>query len=212
MLEPEILQEARLDYEAVLNSELLLPRLGIDESGKGVFFGPLCVADVYVNEKVVNARQDAGIRDSKNISSDQKIGELAELIRETPSCVTSVVPIGNEAYNRLYAKMKRVNTLFGIGSCAGDRKSDGLEALHESAAAGSGVGGCAGRKFIDGLRMFDIESSVKPIAIRIARIRIQCARPRRLPASAAQPLQAVCTPPQRHRELLEPSQAPPASI
>ena len=90
VLEPEILQEARLGYEAVLNPELLLPRLGIDESGKGDFFGPLCVAGVYVNEKVVNAWQDVGIRDSKNISSDKKIGELAELIRETPGCVTSV--------------------------------------------------------------------------------------------------------------------------
>ena len=115
VLEPEILQEARLGYEAVLNPELLLPRLGIDESGKGDFFGPLCVAGVYVNEKVVNAWKDAGVRDSKNISSDKKIGELAELIRETPGCVSSVVPIGNEAYNRLYAKMKSVNTLLAWG-------------------------------------------------------------------------------------------------
>src|ERR1700704_4234078 len=55
VLEPEILKEAKLGYEAVLNPEILLPRLGIDESGKGDFFGPLCVAGVYVNEKVVNA-------------------------------------------------------------------------------------------------------------------------------------------------------------
>src|SRR5579872_3084163 len=33
VLEPEILKEARVGYEAVLNSELLLPRLGVDESG-----------------------------------------------------------------------------------------------------------------------------------------------------------------------------------
>ncbi len=115
VLEPEILQEARLGYEALLNPELILPRLGIDESGKGDFFGPLCVAGVYVNEKVVNAWTDAGVRDSKNISSDKKIGELAELIRETPGCVTSVVPIGNEAYNRLYTKMRSVNTLLAWG-------------------------------------------------------------------------------------------------
>ena len=87
----------------------------MDESGKGDFFGPLCVAGVYVNEAVVRAWQDAGVRDSKNISSDKKIGELAKLIRETPGCVTSVVPIGNEAYNRLYAKMRSVNTLLAWG-------------------------------------------------------------------------------------------------
>ncbi len=115
VLEPEILQEARLGYESLLNPELILPRLGIDESGKGDFFGPLCVAGVYVNEKVVKAWTDAGVRDSKNISSDKKIAELAELIRETPGCVTSVVPIGNEAYNRLYTKMRSVNTLLAWG-------------------------------------------------------------------------------------------------
>jgi ribonuclease HIII len=115
VLEPEILKQARLGYEAVLDPDLLLPRLGVDESGKGDFFGPLCVAGAYVNEAVVTAWQDAGIRDSKNISSDRKIAELAKLIRETPGCVTTVVPIGNEAYNRLYAKMRSVNAILAWG-------------------------------------------------------------------------------------------------
>jgi ribonuclease HIII len=114
-LEPEILKQARLGYETVLNPDLLLPRLGVDESGKGDFFGPLCVAGVYVNGSVVKAWQDAGVRDSKNISSDKRISDLADLIRKTPACVASVVPIGNEAYNRLYAKMRSVNTLLAWG-------------------------------------------------------------------------------------------------
>src|SRR6188474_1586946 len=105
VLEPEILKEVKLGYEAVLNPDLLLARFGVDESGKGDFFGPLCVAGVYVNESVVKAWQDAGIKDSKNISSDKRMAELAKVIRETPGCVTSVVPIGNEAYNRLYKTM-----------------------------------------------------------------------------------------------------------
>jgi ribonuclease HIII len=115
VLEPEILREARLGYEAVLNPELLMARLGVDESGKGDFFGPLCIAGVYVNEAVIKSWEDAGIRDSKNISSDKKIKELAELIVDTPGCVTSVVPIGNEAYNRLYLKMRSVNTVLAWG-------------------------------------------------------------------------------------------------
>ncbi len=115
VLEPEILQEARLGYEAVLNPDLLLPRLGVDESGKGDFFGPLCIAGVYVNETIVRSWQDAGIRDSKHISSDRKIADLAEVIRGTAGCVSSVVPIGNEAYNRLYAKMRNVNSLLAWG-------------------------------------------------------------------------------------------------
>ena len=115
VLEPEVLMEARLGYEAVLNPDLLLPRIGVDESGKGDFFGPLCVAGVYVNATVVKSWQDKGVRDSKNISSDKKISELAELIRTTPGCVTTVVPIGNEAYNRLHAKMRSVNAVLAWG-------------------------------------------------------------------------------------------------
>jgi ribonuclease HIII len=115
LLEPEILKQAKLGYETVLNPDLLLPRIGVDESGKGDFFGPLCIAGVYVNESVIKAWADLGVRDSKNISSDKKISELAEKIRKTPGCVTTVVPIGNEAYNRLYAKMKSVNTLLAWG-------------------------------------------------------------------------------------------------
>lgn len=115
VLEPEILKAARLGYEAVLNPDLLLPRLGVDESGKGDFFGPLCIAGAYVNESVAKAWADVGIRDSKNISSDKRIKDLAELIRKTPGCVTTVVPIGNEAYNRLYAKMQGVNSILAWG-------------------------------------------------------------------------------------------------
>ena len=50
VLEPQILQEVKLGYETVLNPELLAPRIGVDESGKGDFFGPLCIAGVYLNE------------------------------------------------------------------------------------------------------------------------------------------------------------------
>ena len=115
VLEPGILKQARLGYETVLNPELLLPRLGVDESGKGDFFGPLCVAGVYVNESVVKAWENSGVRDSKDISSDSKIAELTKLIRDTPGCVTSVVPIGNEACNRLYRRMKSVNAILAWG-------------------------------------------------------------------------------------------------
>ncbi len=115
VLEPQILQEVKLGYEEVLNPDLLLPRFGVDESGKGDFFGPMCVAGVYVNADIVKQWKDSGIRDSKHIGSDRKIAEFAELIRQTPGCVHSVVPIGNDAYNRLYTKMRSVNTLLAWG-------------------------------------------------------------------------------------------------
>lgn len=115
VLEPLILKEAKLGYETALNPELLAPRIGVDESGKGDFFGPLCVAGVYVNADILTAWKTAGIRDSKAIGSDKKIGDLAKVIRGTPGCVYAVVPIGNEAYNRLYAKMGSVNSMLAWG-------------------------------------------------------------------------------------------------
>lgn len=115
VLEPLILQEARSGYETVLNPELLDPRIGVDESGKGDFFGPLTVAGVYVNAAVIEHWRSAGVRDSKAIGSDQRIADIAKIIRGTPGCVFTVVPIGNEAYNRLYDKMGSVNSILAWG-------------------------------------------------------------------------------------------------
>ncbi len=115
VLEPLILKQAKVGYEELLNPEILAPRLGIDESGKGDFFGPLCVAGVYVNAQVIEMWKEHGVRDSKAISSDRKILDLADIILETPGCVTSVVAMGNESYNRLYEKFKSVNRLLAWG-------------------------------------------------------------------------------------------------
>ncbi|HIG27197.1 MAG TPA: ribonuclease HIII [Verrucomicrobiales bacterium] len=114
-LEPEILKEATLGYEDVLTPLDGTARLGIDESGKGDFFGPMCIAGVYANESVIKQFIDAGIKDSKKISSDRKMAELAERIRSIRGCVYQVVPIGNEAYNRLYLQMKSVNGILAWG-------------------------------------------------------------------------------------------------
>jgi ribonuclease HIII len=115
VLEPEVLRRAELGYEEVLKPELTLPRLGVDESGKGDLFGPLCVAGVYLNADMIGAWKQAGIRDSKSVSSDQRIARLAEVIRTTRGCVTTVVPIGNPAYNRLHVKLGSVNRILAWG-------------------------------------------------------------------------------------------------
>jgi ribonuclease HIII len=115
VLEPEILKEARLGYELELEPELKLARVGIDESGKGDLFGPLCVAAVYVNESVVRAWQGSGIRDSKRVGSDAAVRELARQVRSTPGCVWEVVVIGNAAYNRCWRAMGNVNRLLAWG-------------------------------------------------------------------------------------------------
>lgn len=115
VLEPQVLKRAVVGYEAVLNPDILLPRIGIDESGKGDLFGPLCVAGVYVNADLVGKWSEAGVRDSKAIGSDRRIKELAEVIRTTPGSVVEVVAIGNESYNRLHARMRTVNEILAWG-------------------------------------------------------------------------------------------------
>src|SRR5882762_2196786 len=48
-LEPEVLGEARLGYEEVNSPEMFAPHFGVDESGKGDFFGPLVIAGCYTD-------------------------------------------------------------------------------------------------------------------------------------------------------------------
>ena len=115
ILEPEILGAATLGYESTLDPSLLDARIGVDESGKGDFFGPLCIAAVYVNKSVLNAWKTVGIRDSKSVGSDAQIVHLNRAIRETPGCQVSVIAIGNEAYNRLHVRHGSVNTMLAWG-------------------------------------------------------------------------------------------------
>src|ERR1700687_1016273 len=63
-LEPKILGEAKLGYEEVHLPEMFEPHFGIDESGKGDFFGPLVIAGVYVDAPVTRKFLEAGIKDS----------------------------------------------------------------------------------------------------------------------------------------------------
>jgi len=80
-LEPEILGEAKLGYEEVHNREMFAPHFGIDESGKGDFFGPLVIAGVYVDRGITKKFMEAGIQDSKRIGSDKRIRDLAKIIK-----------------------------------------------------------------------------------------------------------------------------------
>jgi ribonuclease HIII len=114
VLEPEVLGEARLGYEEVHEPERYEPHFGIDESGKGDFFGPLVVAGVYVDGDIARTLRDAGIRDSKGIGSDAKIRELAGEIRKSGAPHERLV-IGPEKYNQLYARIGNLNRLLAWG-------------------------------------------------------------------------------------------------
>jgi ribonuclease HIII len=114
-LEPNILGEAKLGYEEVHSPEMFEPHFGVDESGKGDFFGPLVIAGVYVDRGIARKFKDAGIQDSKRIGSDARIRALAQIIRQTQGALVETVAIGPEKYNELYEKFGNLNSLLGWG-------------------------------------------------------------------------------------------------
>ena len=114
-LEPKILGEAKLGYEEVHLPEMFEPHFGVDESGKGDFFGPLVIAGVYVDHGIARKLLDAGVQDSKRIGSDARIRALAQLIRKTASGLIETVLIGPQKYNELYEKFGNLNKLLGWG-------------------------------------------------------------------------------------------------
>jgi ribonuclease HIII len=114
-LEPKVLGEAKLGYEEVHLPEMFEPHFGVDESGKGDFFGPLVISGVYVDRVIARNLLDAGVVDSKRISSDARIRALADIIRKTSQGLVEIVLIGPAKYNELYEKFGNLNLLLGWG-------------------------------------------------------------------------------------------------
>jgi len=86
--------------------------IGVDESGKGDYFGPLVIAAVCVDDETAGMLRTSGVRDSKTLS-DRTIADLAKDIGGL--CRTSVVAIGPARYNDLYGKFRNLNRLLGWG-------------------------------------------------------------------------------------------------
>ncbi|MDB6080396.1 MAG: ribonuclease [Akkermansiaceae bacterium] len=115
ILEPEVLGEAKLGYEEIADPEMFAPHFGIDESGKGDYFGPLVIAGVYTDAAITRQLMAAGVMDSKRISSAKKIRDVAARIRDTPGIVTAVVAIGPERYNEMHTSFGNLNRLLAWG-------------------------------------------------------------------------------------------------
>jgi ribonuclease HIII len=114
-LEPQVLGEARLGYEEIHDPQMFEPHFGIDESGKGDFFGPLVIAGVFTDAAIARKLIDAGVMDSKRVGSTARIRQLAAIIRATPGCTAEVVSIGPERYNEMYASFGNLNRLLAWG-------------------------------------------------------------------------------------------------
>lgn len=115
VLEPQILGEARLGYEAVHDPCAVEPHMGVDESGKGDFFGPLVIAAAYVDAELCEAMRAMDVKDSKRYTSEKRLLDVAGGLRRLLGRRFSIVTIGPSAYNRLYGRMRSVNTMLAWG-------------------------------------------------------------------------------------------------
>ncbi len=109
-LEPNILQT--FTYTHVDNTVDTTGRIGIDESGKGDFFGPLCVAGVYASGDEIVRLKEIGVKDSKTMT-EKKILSLAKKIRS--EFTYHIVKINPAKYNELYEKFNNLNSLLAWG-------------------------------------------------------------------------------------------------
>ena len=86
--------------------------IGIDESGKGDYFGPLVIAAVRVTADQKKSLESLGITDSKKLSA-HSISFLAKQIIKR--CQHTVLIMGNQSYNEVYAKYGNLNHMLAWG-------------------------------------------------------------------------------------------------
>lgn len=103
VIEPEVTGAAKLGYDEVLHPEWFESHAGLDESGKGDFFGPVVAATVIADKSAIEEWRKAGVQDSKKIS-EARIFELEKIIRNTPGAVVESFKLGMPKYNELMAK------------------------------------------------------------------------------------------------------------
>ena len=90
----------------------LTPRIGIDESGKGDFFGPLCVAGVFAEGNGIKRLQELRVKDSKKLT-DPQIAKIPDAIQK--EFQHEIIRISPLKYNALYPKFSNLNTFLAWG-------------------------------------------------------------------------------------------------
>ncbi|MFA5250201.1 MAG: ribonuclease HIII [Parachlamydiales bacterium] len=109
-LEPEILHDLAFTHpEIKLDPE---PRIGVDEAGKGDFFGPLCVVAVYSDKAGLDNLVKIGVQDSKKLSDSSIVKMAQRLKKET---VFSPLILYPKTYNDLYQRFQNLNRLLAWG-------------------------------------------------------------------------------------------------
>lgn len=112
-LEPEILKDFSYSHKETLSSPLdLTGKIGIDESGKGDFFGPLCIAGVFAEGNALVELKTLGVRDSKTLSNDAII-KIGKKIKS--NYAHHIIRLKPSTYNNLYSKFHNLNSLLAWG-------------------------------------------------------------------------------------------------
>jgi ribonuclease HIII len=111
-IEPEITLAAKLGYDDVLHPDWFESHAGLDESGKGDFFGPVIAATVIADKPHIEAWIKAGVKDSKKIAETQII-RLDQIIRESrgvvvETCYCHTMARYNELMGRSGANLNRL--------------------------------------------------------------------------------------------------------
>ncbi len=112
VIEPEITGAAKLGYDEVLHPDWFESHAGLDESGKGDFFGPVIAATVIADKSAIEEWRKAGAQDSKKMA-ESKILELDRLIRATKgaavaTCFCRTMTRYNELMGRAGANLNRL--------------------------------------------------------------------------------------------------------
>jgi ribonuclease HIII len=109
-LEPEVLEKFEYSYKEQNHDKK--GRIGVDEAGKGDFFGPLCVAAVFAEGTQIEKLAEWNVRDSKTVSDKMAHVLSKKIIDFVPH---AVIRIGPRRYNELYEQFKNLNTLLAWG-------------------------------------------------------------------------------------------------
>lgn len=88
-----------------------LPHIGMDESGKGDWFGPLVVGAVYVDEASAQQLHQAGVKDSKLVDSSALPDLAAQIESLIPPEKRHVALLLPATYNPRYAAVGNINLL-----------------------------------------------------------------------------------------------------
>ncbi|MCK4631634.1 MAG: ribonuclease HIII [candidate division Zixibacteria bacterium] len=97
--------------------------IGVDESGKGDFFGPLVVASFLASNTDVPYLKEIGVRDGKRISQNRLLAIDTELRERFPHFILAIAP---DEYNRRYQEIRNLNKLLAWGH------AEAIEALVKS--------------------------------------------------------------------------------